>query len=131
MEVKKTSPWVWVGVGCGVVIVGFVAFIVFIFTVVFGSMRNSTPYQESVRRAQNDPRVIAALGSPVKPTMVFSGSINTHNSDGDAKFDIPIYGPKGSATLHVVATKTSGRWDYNRMVVRSKSGQEIDLLTTP
>jgi len=133
MEVqpKKTSPWVWIGIGCGVAVVGFAAFVVFLVFVIFGSMRKSEPYQHALQEAQKDPRVIAALGSPVKDGMFFSGSINTQNRDGDAKFDIPISGPKGSATLRVVATKQRGRWYYNQIVVTPKSGEEIDLMTSP
>jgi hypothetical protein len=128
---KRTSPWVWVGLGCGVLILGVIGFLVFIFTVVFGSMRNSTPYQEAVQRAQNDPRVIAALGTPIKPSYFFSGSINTRNGDGDAKFEIPLRGPKTQAWLHVVATKSAGKWTYDRMTVTPKGGTAIDLLTKP
>jgi len=94
-------------------------------------MRQSTPYRDSVARAQNDPRVRAALGTPVKPGLFVSGSINTQNRDGDAKLDIPLSGPKGSGTLRVVATKTRGQWDYNRMIVTPKNGPEIDLMTKP
>jgi len=128
---KRTSPLVWVGIGCGVVVVGFVGFIVFIVTVVFGAMRKSEPYREAMARAQSDPRVIAALGSPVKDSMFFSGSIRTENNNGDAKMDIPISGPKGAGLLHVTATKTDGKWFYNRMYVKPKNGGEIDLMSSP
>jgi hypothetical protein len=131
MEPKKTSPWVWVGVGCGVLVVGFVGFLVFLFTVIFGAMRSSTPYKEALQRAQTDPRVAAAFGTPIKAGTLVSGSINTHNNDGDAKLDIPISGPKGSGTLHVTATKTDGKWFYNRMYVERKGEPEIDLMASP
>ena len=133
MEVqpKKTSPWVWVGIGCAVLIGGVVALIVFIVTIVFGAMRKSTPYQEAMARAQHDPRVIAAFGTPIKDTFFVSGSIKTHNRDGSANFDIPIYGPKGGGTLRVAATRQRGRWYYNQMIVTPKSGAEIDLMTSP
>ena len=107
---KKTSPWVWVGIGCGVAFVGLIAFIAFIVVVVFGAMRSSEPYKEAVRRAQSDPRVIAALGSSTEATFFVSGNIQTENHEGRAKLDIPMRGPKGSGTLHVEATKMRGRW---------------------
>lgn len=129
---KKTSPWVWVGLGCGVLFVGFVCFFVFIGLVVFGSMKKSDPYREAMARAQTDPRVAAALGTPVKAAFFVSGSIKTENNNGEAKLDIPISGPKGAATLHVTATKTDGKWYYNRMyMVKPGSGGEIDLMTSP
>ncbi|HJQ40486.1 MAG TPA: cytochrome c oxidase assembly factor Coa1 family protein [Thermoanaerobaculia bacterium] len=131
MEPKKTSPWVWVGIGCGVAFVGLIAFIVFIVTVVFGAMRSSEPYKEAMRRATTDPRVIAALDAPVEASFFSSGNIQVQNNEGTAKLDIPIHGPKASATLHVEATKMRGRWYYNQMIVTPKSGPEIDLMTSP
>lgn len=131
MEPKKKSPWVWIGIGCGIIVAGLVAFVAVVAFVVFASMRKSAPYQEALHRAQNDPRVVAALGSPVNAGLFVSGNIQTQNQDGDAKLDIPISGPKGSATLHVVATKMRGRWYYNQIIVTPKSGPEIDLMTSP
>jgi len=131
MENKKKSPWVWIGIGCGIAVAGLVVFVAVILFVVFGAIRKSTPYQEALQRAQNDPRVVAALGSPVKAGLIFSGNIHTENQDGEAKLDIPISGPKGSASLHVVASKMRGRWYYNQIIVTPRSGPEIDLMTSP
>ena len=131
MEPKKQkSPWFWVGLGCAVVIVVGIAFVVFIITVVFGAMRSSEPYREAVARAERDPRVIALLGTPIKPGYFFSGSVNTQNRDGNATFDIPLSGPKGKATLRVEAVKKRGRWTYTELVVTPKTGPEINLLET-
>ena len=130
MEPKASkSPWFWVGIGCGAVFIAGVGFVAFILVVVFGAMRSSTPYRESVERAQRDPRVIALLGSPVEPGYFFSGSVNTENRDGSATFDIPLRGPKGKATLRVEAIKKRGRWSYTEMIVTPPTGPEIDLLT--
>lgn len=125
---KKTNPWPWIALGCGVLFFGFLAFLGFIFTVVVGSMRSSEPYRESMERARRDDRVIAALGTPIEPGIFISGSINTQNNNGDADLSIPIHGPKGKARIHVVGTKESGRWSYSRMTVTPEQGEPIDLL---
>lgn len=131
-ERKSTSPWVWIGVGCGVVILGGIALIAFIVVVVFGAMRSSAPYQDAMQRAQDDPRVAQLLGTPIKPGLFISGEINTKNRSGDADIEIPISGPKGKATIHVMGTKDGGRWTYSRMTVTpEKGGDVIDLLNTP
>ena len=52
---------VWIGIGCGVLFVGVIAFVGFIVFVVFGSMRSIAPYR--TRRARATTRVIAALGT--------------------------------------------------------------------
>jgi len=124
---KKSRPWLWLGLGCGGLIVAVIAFVAILLTTVFGSMRNSTPYKESVARAQHDPRVIEALGTPVSPGYIFGGQVNTHNNDGDAGFGIPLHGPKGGATMVVKATKTNGKWTYQIMTVQVQ-GRTIDLL---
>jgi hypothetical protein len=126
---KKSNVWKWIGLGCGALVVGLVAFIAFILIVVFGSMRSSTPYQDAMARAQNDPRVIEALGSPVKPGYFISGQINTNNNDGDVNISIPLHGPKGGGILEVKGTKTSGTWKYESMKVVVK-GESIDLMPT-
>jgi hypothetical protein len=124
---KKSNPLAWIAIGCAVMFVAVVAFVAFVFVVVFGSMRSSTPYKDAVAMAQRDPRVIAALGSPVEPGLLISGSINTRNDSGDAKLAIPLSGPKGKGTLHVEATKVRGNWTYHQMKVVG-SGWEINLL---
>jgi hypothetical protein len=124
----KTSPWVWVGLGCGVLIAGAVAFVAFILFVVFASMRSAQPYQDGLHLAQRDPRVIAALGSPVEAGLLMSGSIKTENREGSANISIPLHGPKGKASLSVVGTKHRGNWSYSEMTVTLDKGGEIDLL---
>jgi hypothetical protein len=124
---KKSQPWLWIGLGCVGLLFVVIAFVAFLLTAVFGSMRMSTPYKESVARAQHDARVIEALGTPVSPAYIFGGEINTHNSDGDANFGIPLHGPKGGATMVVKATKTNGTWTYQIMTV-TVQGRVINLL---
>ena len=125
----KTSPWVWVGIGCGVAIAGGIAFVAFIIFVVFAAMRSATPYQDAVARAKSDPRVIEALGSPVEPGWFMSGNIKTTNDTGSADISLSISGPKQSASVAVVGYKQGGRWTYTKMLVTPKSGDPIDLLT--
>ena len=107
---------------------GVVAFVAFIVFVVFASMRSAQPYKDGLAHAQSDPRVRQALGTPVEPGWFLSGSINTKNRSGDCDIDIPISGPKQSATLHVIGTKEEGRWSYSKMLVTPATGPPIDLL---
>ena len=125
---KKTNPWPWIALGCGVLFVGFLAFIGFIVTVVIGGMKSSAPYRDGMERARRDDRVVALLGTPIESGWFISGSINTENADGNANLSIPIHGPKGKARLHVVGEKESGRWRYTTMTVTPETGDPIDLL---
>ena len=128
LKKKKTSPWVWVGCGCGAFLVAGIAFAAFIVFVVFAAIRSAEPYRDGVARAQADPRVIEALGAPVEPGWFVSGSINTHNRDGDCDISVPLKGAKQAGSLRVIGTKDDGRWTYTRMTVTPETGPPIDLL---
>lgn len=128
IQPKKTNPLVWIGLGCGILFFAFIGFIVFIGVVVIGSFRSSDPYQQGVRRAQSDPRVVEALGQPIKVGWFISGSINTQNDRGEANLTIPISGPKGKAKIYVVGEKRRGLWTYSEMYVTPEKGEEINLL---
>lgn len=92
------------------------------------AFRASDVYQEALRTAQNDPQVIAALGSPVQAGWLTTGSIETSGLSGEADLRIPIYGPEGRGTLYVQARRESGVWRYYTLaVVVNGSGQTIDL----
>ena len=128
LQPKKTSPWVWIGCGCGVLLLGLAAFVAFITFIVFAALRSAEPYKDGVARAQADPRVRAALGAPVEPGWLVSGSIHTENRSGDCDLSIALKGSKQNGRLRVIGTKDDGRWTYTRMTVRPDSGPPIDLL---
>ncbi len=130
-RMSKKSPWIWVGLGCGVLVVGIVAFVAFIVFVVFASMRSTTPYKEGLARAQSDPRVIAALGAPVEPGWFMSGNISTSGPSGQCDINIPLRGAKQKGWVHVVGLKEGNRWTYSRMVMTPERGDPIDLLAGP
>jgi Cytochrome oxidase complex assembly protein 1 len=126
---RKTRILPWILGGCGVLIVGFLAFIAFIIFVVGAATRSSDPYKAALARAQADPRVAEALGTPLEPGWFTQGSISVNNDSGQCDMTIPVSGPKGKAKIYVVGAKERGRWSYSSMVVTPESGPEIDLLT--
>jgi len=108
--------------GClSLVALGF-ALIFLIVAVVFGAMKSSDVYKDALRRAQNDPNVIAALGTPVKDGMYLTGSTKTEGATGEANLSVPIHGPKGKGTLYVVAVKSQGKWVYQTLAVELADG---------
>ena len=125
---KATSPWVWVGCGCGLLLAGAIAFVAFIVFVVFASMRSAAPYQDGLAKARADARVQQALGAPVEPGWFMSGSIRTENRTGQCDISVPLNGSKQKGSLRVVGTKDEGRWTYTKMVVTPAAGAPIDLL---
>lgn len=114
--------------GCLTLIALFVAFVFCIVLVVFGAIKSTDAYATAFNRAKSDPRVIAALGTPIKDGWYVSGSTNVTMGSGQADLSIPISGPRGKATIYAKATKSAGKWTYSQLQVRIASTDElIDL----
>jgi hypothetical protein len=124
---KKSGCLKWGLIGCGSALVLFGIFAVVIVVVVFGAMKKSDVYQEALRRAQSDPAVVAALGSPIEAGLMVTGSVNVDSSGGHATLDFPISGSKGKGTVHAVATKSGAGWEYSALTVKPDNGPLIDL----
>lgn len=122
----------WGLIGCGIVIVlGAIVACVIVFGA-FAAMKRTDVYKGALERAQNDPRVVAALGSPVNSGWWMSGRINKDTrTGGDADLHIPISGPKAKGELHAVATIENGKWVYETLTVTPEGGTAIDLNTPP
>lgn len=122
--------WKWiVPTGCLTMLLVCGGLVTLIFSIVLGSLKSSDVYKESVAKAQNNPPVIAALGTPVEPGFWVSGNMNVSGSGGNADLSIPISGPQGKGTIYVTATKSAGKWNYSTMVSEiSSSGERINLL---
>ncbi|HVE70434.1 MAG TPA: cytochrome c oxidase assembly factor Coa1 family protein [Thermoanaerobaculia bacterium] len=125
---KSTSPWIWVGCGCLIIIAGVLAFVAFVVFVIFAAIRSAEPYKDGLERARADARVQQSLGAPVEPGWFISGSIQTENRSGDCDITIPLKGSKQKGSLRVVGTKDDGRWTYTKMLVTPATGPPIDLL---
>ena len=125
--------WKWfVPTGCLTLIVLACLFFTTILLVVFGAIKSTDVYKTAVARAKADPRVVEAIGSPVSEGWLVAGSTKVAGGSGKSDLSIPIHGPKGEATIYVVATKFAGQWQYSQLVVKIKAnGQMIDLLKQP
>ena len=114
----------WIVLGAIMLGVGLLAlFVAAIVMVVATAMRSNDVYKEALARAQANPVLIERLGAPIEPGWFTSGSINVEGSKGEADLAIPIHGPKGEATVNVVASKRAGRWTFETM----RAG-DVDLL---
>ena len=103
-----------------------------VFFFVTGVMKQSDAYKIALARAQTNPALIEAIGSPISQTGVVSGNSNVNGAVGEANLSIPLSGPKGKATLYVEAKKSADLWLFQTMVVKiEKTGERIDLNTSP
>lgn len=121
----------WVACGCAGCLLLILVVVVFVIAVgglaVF-TMSKSEPYQEALDRARHDPTVVEALGEPVEPGLLASGSVNIDDAGGEADLRIPVSGPRGKGTLFVSATRVAGRWEYSAITVElADGGRRIDV----
>ena len=128
-----TRNWKWVvPAGCLVILAQFAVFMMSIFLIIMGAMKSTDIYKDVVAKAKANPAVIEALGSPIKEGLFVSGNTNVNGPSGESNLAIPIYGPKGKATIYLKAERTLGRWHYSDLVVEIEATkQRIDLLKEP
>ncbi|MCS6938534.1 MAG: cytochrome c oxidase assembly factor Coa1 family protein [Roseiflexaceae bacterium] len=98
-----------------------------IFFGVTGLIRNSDVVQEARARAERDPEVAAALGTPLEIGWLSLGSIETSNGGGSADLTLPVSGPRGSGQMIVEAVRREGVWQYRRLIV-TVGDRQIDVL---
>jgi hypothetical protein len=107
-------------------------FVVVIASIVFGALKSSDAYKTALVRAKADPRVVAALGSPITDGFMISGKTNVSGTSGHADLTVPISGPKGKGTIYFVASKFAGEWTFSKLIVEVKeTGERIDLVQDP
>jgi hypothetical protein len=115
-------------IGCGIIIVLGVAAVLAIAIFVVSVVKRSDVYREAYSRASNDPRVVAALGTPIERGWWVIGKVSVDDNTGTANIDFPISGPKGNARVHAAASRENDAWSYSSLVVRPAAGGEIDVL---
>jgi len=125
---QKSGCLKWLLIGCSVLLVLGIAAVAVLVFVVFGAIRSTDAYKGARDRAVNDPRVIAALGSPIETGWWVKGSVNVDNDGGHANITFPISGPKGKATVEAIATRDAEKWVYTKLKVYPDGGPPIDLL---
>ena len=122
---QRNWKWALPSFGCLTIIV--------VFALLFGAMvskvtdmfKDSVPYSVSMETLQKNEMVIEKLGEPIEPNGMFQGNINYENDEGTADLKIPVKGPKGEATLLVIAEKKGENWTYQTMNVSFKDSNEI------
>jgi len=127
---KKSGCLKWGLIGCGIVVVIGVIVACGIAFAVFGLIKRSTPYQESLHRVQSDSRVMAALGTPIEPGFFVGGKVSVDNGRGVADIIYSVKGPNGKAAVHVDANRdpAASGWEYSEIMVRPANGPPIDVL---
>lgn len=109
----------------------FAALIAAMAWLVLGMMTSSGAYRQALARAQANPGVRAALGTPIEAGRWVTGDIRTRNDEGEARLAIPLHGPGGKGTLYVEARRTEARWTLQKLDFTSTRDTRVDLLKSP
>jgi hypothetical protein len=120
--------WKWfVPVAC---VVGLAELVVF-FLIIAGSMKTMGPFQEALERVRADAAVVEALGTPIEDGFFVAGKVRVHNDTGSANIQFPVSGPKGRATVVVVATRSDKIWRISRLeVIVTKTNERLQVATS-
>ena len=94
------------------------------------ALKSSQVYVLSVKRAQDSPCAVSKLGQPIVSSGMPQGSINENNSSGAADVTIPVSGPQGSGSLHVLGTRDNNVWTLTTVTL-NVGGSAIDLPPDP
>lgn len=111
--------WKWfVPTGCLGLLLLLVAFVAAVVFFVFSAIKSSDVYRNAVEQARANPTVRQELGEPIEEGWYVKGSIEESGA-GWASLEIPISGPKRSATIYATATRerAGAEWQYTRLEV--------------
>ncbi len=125
--------WKWAvpSLGCLTIIIVIIALAATMVTKVTGLFKDSAPYAVGMETLLKNELVIEKLGEPIEAKGMFQGNIVYSNDDGSADIKIPVKGPKGEATLLVIAEMKNDVWTYQTMEVTfNDSDVIINLLET-
>ena len=123
--------WKWVvPLGCllPVLFAGGCGLLAFLFAT--GIMKQSDAYKIALARAQANPAVIEAIGSPISQTGIVSGNSNVSGANRPSEPIDPAEWPKRESYALCRSEEIGGHWVFQTMVVKiEKTGERIDLNT--
>lgn len=100
-----------------------------IVALVFGVIKSSDPYTESLAIVQANALAKEELGEPIEAGWFVTGNIQVSGSSGHADISYSVSGNKGSGHVYVVARKDGGDWQYTTLTLTIEgSPQTHDLL---
>lgn len=120
--------WKWMlPVGCLGLIFAGVALVGGIVFVAMSAIKSSEVYRGALKVVQTHPAAVERLGEPIKDGWFVTGNIKVDAGGGQADFNFPVSGPKGSGTLYVRAVSPDGTWMYERLDLAA-GGETVSLL---
>lgn len=99
-------------------------------------LKKSKPWTDTIARASANSEVANELGSPLEAGWMPMGGTAKMNiqkdasgkETGDVDMVVPLEGPNGKGSVHIVGKSTTGQWEYSKMEVTLPSGKIVNLL---
>jgi hypothetical protein len=88
-------------------------------------MRGSEGYRRAMTLVRADPQVVAALGEPIDDSGFISGNTTSNSHSQSLSIDVPLRGPKGRATVVIVATGRDDEWKFDTLSVTVEATHQI------
>jgi hypothetical protein len=112
----------------GVIFVCLVLIFVFL-TTVYVMIHRREPYMATMQAARDHQEVKEALGESIKDLRwIPGGRYGVSGDQGDAEMIWEIAGSRGQGTLHVVARRRGGKWEYITMEATLPGGKKVSLI---
>ncbi len=127
---SRNWKWALPTGGCLIIIIAIAVFAGSLFVGISSIFKDSIPYKEGITLLKENQEANEVLGTPIEVSGMIKGGINVTNNDGNANFDIPVKGVKQEGTLHIIATKTNGKWSY-KVIELSVSNSEAIIKLLP
>lgn len=123
-ERSKFSLGKIIGCGCTVLFLAVIVIIAAVVFGVFGLLKKSQPFSDSIAAANANPTAVEVLGEPIESGFFVTGNISLENENGTAKLDIPVSGPKGEGSVRIEGTKDASGWTYQVWELRVDGNPE-------
>jgi YD repeat-containing protein len=87
--------------------------------------------REALARMNASPVLVQFLGKPIKSHSNITGNVKQDETGWkEAKLTIPVHGPSGDGTAHVVGGKGTGPWLFSTFeVILEKQKKKMDLIS--
>jgi len=107
---------------------GLVGFLGLLLGGITTPLKSSWAYSAGVARAVADPRVRQALGEPVVPGWVVTGSVSAAGARSQAQLSVPLEGATRPGRLKLAAHATGNSWQFDQLQVAIDGAPSINLL---
>ena len=94
----------------------------------FQGIKDHEAFAQAIAAVESNPEALERIGQPIRIGMMNNFSINDSFGKKTAKFEAPISGPEGSATIFVEGEAEGETWTLTSVRVRYSDGVEVELL---